>query len=193
MAGVWYRVEPFTSVGPDSRCEHCCRWGHIASKCSGYCSGPHHTSSHKCNVMGCIAKLGSNCSHTQEKCPNGRGNHIAFSSRCAKNSEATREAWERRRREPAGWTTKTAGPISGVTTTALSLRARALERGESGGSGEEMANAKEGGAEAEDITMVGSTTLRTTATPAQSAPGTGMAVGTGIEPRNNTGVTAPNV
>jgi hypothetical protein len=24
-AGVWYRVEPFMNVGPDSRCEHSCR------------------------------------------------------------------------------------------------------------------------------------------------------------------------
>ena len=29
VAGVWYRVEPFTIAGPDSRCEHCCRLGHI--------------------------------------------------------------------------------------------------------------------------------------------------------------------
>jgi len=34
-AGVWYRVEPFTSAGPDSRCVHSCGWAHIGSKCSG--------------------------------------------------------------------------------------------------------------------------------------------------------------
>jgi hypothetical protein len=55
-AGVWYRVKPFTNGGPDSRCEHCCRWGHIESMCSstpacGYCSGPHRTSDHKCDVL----------------------------------------------------------------------------------------------------------------------------------------------
>jgi hypothetical protein len=31
--GVWYRVEPSTNIGPDSRCDHCCGWGHI-EKCS---------------------------------------------------------------------------------------------------------------------------------------------------------------
>jgi hypothetical protein len=68
-AGVWYRVEPFTNADPDSRCEHSCGWGHIERKCSGkpacgYCSGPHRTSDHKCNVVGCTAKQGALCSHT---------------------------------------------------------------------------------------------------------------------------------
>jgi len=31
-AGEWSRVEPFANIGPDSRCEHCCGWGHIESK-----------------------------------------------------------------------------------------------------------------------------------------------------------------
>ena len=84
--GVWYRVEPFTNIGPDSRCKHCAGWGHIKCKCSSksvcpYCSGPHHTSNHKCNVVGCTAKQGSICGHTQEKCTNCKGSHIGFSSR----------------------------------------------------------------------------------------------------------------
>jgi hypothetical protein len=74
-AGVWYRVEAFTNVGPDSRCEHCCGWGHIENKCGskpkcGYCSGNHRTSDHKCNVVGCMAKQGSLCSNKLQKCPN---------------------------------------------------------------------------------------------------------------------------
>jgi len=102
-AGVWYWVEPFTNVGPDSGCEHCCRWGHMESKCSdkptcGYCSGPHRTCTHQCNVVGRIAKQGSLCGHTEEKCPNCKGNHVAFSSRYAKKAEATKEALEMRRR-----------------------------------------------------------------------------------------------
>jgi hypothetical protein len=100
-AGVWYRVEPFTTAGPYSRCEHCCGWGHMASKCSGkppcgYSSGPHRTSDHKCNVMGCTATLGALSGHTQEKCPNCRGYHIAFSIRCANKTEVTRAAREAR-------------------------------------------------------------------------------------------------
>jgi hypothetical protein len=94
-AGVWHPVEAFRNAGPDSRCELCCGWGHIENKCGnkskcGYCSGNHRTSDHKCNVVGCTAKQGSICGHTLEMCPNCKGNHIAFSSRCAKTSEATR-------------------------------------------------------------------------------------------------------
>ena len=51
-AGVQYWVEKFMNVGPDSRCELCCGWGHIESKYSskptcGYCLGPHWTSDDK--------------------------------------------------------------------------------------------------------------------------------------------------
>jgi len=194
-AGVWYQVEPFTDIGPDSRCENCCRWGLIERKCSGkstrgYCSGAHHPSTNRCNVVGCIAKKGSLCGHTHEKCPNCKGNHIAFSCRCAKKAEATSETRERRREDQAGWTTKTTVPTSDANRTELRLRARAPECGERGGSKEEMAYAEEGGAEAEAITMAESTTLTPMATPALSAPGTAKAVGTGI---NGMGVAAPNV
>jgi hypothetical protein len=32
-AGVWHPVEAFTNVGPDSRCELCCGWGHLENQC----------------------------------------------------------------------------------------------------------------------------------------------------------------
>jgi hypothetical protein len=196
--GVWYRVKPFMNVGPDSRSEHWCGWGHIEIECSGkraygYCSGPHRTSTHKCNVVGCSAQQGSLCGHTQEKCPNCKGNYITFSSRCAKKGEAAREAREWRRMDPAGRTSKTAGPTSGANKTALGLRARAPGGGERNGSQEEMADAEEGGAEAEDVTMVESTTATTTARPAPSATVIATAAGAGIEPENKnaTGVAPP--
>jgi hypothetical protein len=93
-AAVRYRVEIYTNEGPDSRCEPSHGWGHIENKCGskpkcGYCSGHHQTSDHKCNVVGCTAKQGSLCGHTLEKCPNCKGNHIAFSSRWVKKREAT--------------------------------------------------------------------------------------------------------
>jgi len=74
-AGVQYRVEAFTNAAPDSRCELCCRSGHIEAKRGnkpkcGYCSGNHRTGDHKCNVVGGMAKQGSLCGHTLEKCPN---------------------------------------------------------------------------------------------------------------------------
>jgi hypothetical protein len=69
----------------------------------------------------------------------------------------------------------------------------APEGGNRGRSKEEMGNAMEGGVEAEDITMVESTTPTTTATPVILAMGTGRIAETGIEPRNRTGVAALNV
>jgi len=94
VAGAWYRVETYTNMGPDSRCELCCGWGHIENKCGskpqcGYSSGHHRTSDHTCNVVGWTAKQGSLCDHTLEKCPNCNGNNIAFRRRWVKKSEAT--------------------------------------------------------------------------------------------------------
>jgi len=84
-----------------------CGWGHIENKCGskpkcGSCSGHHQTSDHKCNVVGCIAKQGSLCGHTLETCPNCKGNHIAFSSRCVKKREATEAARQSRKIGLAG-------------------------------------------------------------------------------------------
>jgi hypothetical protein len=169
-AGVWYRVETYTNAGPDSRCELCCGWGHIENKCSnkptcGYCSGHHRTGDHKCNVVGCTAKQGSLCSHTLEKCPNCKGNHIAFSNRCAKKTEAARAARQSRKIGQAGQapTGATTGVVSGTNRVALGPRPKAAAA-EGGGSEAEMADVeeKEATGEAEDVTMA--ETANTTAT-----------------------------
>jgi len=102
-AGVWYQVAPFMNIGPDTRCMHRGVWGRPESMGSGkpgcgYCSGLHRTSDPKCIVVGCTAQQGALCGHTQEKCPNCRGNLIAFSSRCTKKTEVTGAAWEKCRR-----------------------------------------------------------------------------------------------
>jgi hypothetical protein len=189
VAGVWYRVEPFTHSGPEGRGEHGCRWGHIESKCSGkpgcgYCSGPHRTSDHKCNVVGCTAKQGALCGHTQEKCPNCRGNHIAFSSRCTKKTEVTRAAREERRREPAGRTARAGGAATGTNRITLGQQAEALGGGARGQSEEEMADARveEAGEEEEDVTMGESAMAMTTAMVTITA--------TSIEPEVETGAPA---
>jgi len=101
-AGVWYQVETYPNEGPDSRFELCCGWGHIENKCGskhkcGYSSGHYWTGDNKCNVVGCTSKQGSLCGHTLEKCPNCKGIHIAFSSRCAKKREATEAARQNRK------------------------------------------------------------------------------------------------
>jgi hypothetical protein len=106
-------------------------------------------------------------------------------------AEATWEAQENSRREPAGRTTKTAGPTSGANRSALSLRGRAIEGGESGGSEDEKADAEEGGAEAEVFTMVVSTRPTTPEMPALFVTGTATAEGASIEPDTRSGVTPP--
>jgi len=143
--GVWYRVKPFMNAAPDPRCEHRRGWDHIESKCSGkrpcgYCSGLHRTSDNMCNVVGCTAKLGALCGHTQENCPNCRGNHISFSCRCAKKAEVTRVAPEERRRETAGPTMRGRGAPTGTNKIALGQRAEGLGGGGRARSEEEMAD-----------------------------------------------------
>jgi hypothetical protein len=124
-AGEWYRVEAFTNPGPDSRCELCCGWGHIPNKCSrkptcGYCSGHHRTSDHMCNVVRCTAKQGSLSGHTMEKCPNCKGNHIAFSKRCAKKTEAASAARQSRKTGLAGQASMR--EVTGANRVALGTR-----------------------------------------------------------------------
>jgi len=198
LGGVWYRVKPFTNIGPHSRCQQCCSWGNIESKhggkpVGGYCSGPHLTSDHKCNVVGCAAQPGSLCGHTQGKCPNCKGSHIAFSSIYAKETEATREARERRRKEPAGRTMQTTGPTTGANRIVLGLRTKAPEEGERRWSEEETADAEEGGIEAEDVSMAESTSPMATAKTAPTAAGKASAVVTCIELGNEAGDATSNV
>jgi len=85
VGGGGYRVETYMNAGPDSRRKLCCWWGHIKNRCGGkpkcgYCRGQHRTSDHKCNSVGFTSKQGELCGQTLEKCPNCKGNHIAFSS-----------------------------------------------------------------------------------------------------------------
>lgn len=93
--GVWYRVDTFTNKCPDSKCELSCGWGHIQNNCGskpkcGYWSSYHQTRDHKCNVVGCTTKQESLCSHVLQQSPDCKGNHIEFSSRCKKKSEAAK-------------------------------------------------------------------------------------------------------
>jgi hypothetical protein len=124
-AGVRYKVEPYTNAGPNSFCELCCRCGHIESKCShpqpkcGYCAGPHRSSKHRCNVVGCASKQGAVCSHTQEKFPNCKGNHIAFSGKCANEIEAITMARQSREVQPSGRETR---EVTGAKRVALGTR-----------------------------------------------------------------------
>jgi hypothetical protein len=103
-AGVKYDVEKFMTAGPDSFCGVCSRWGHVEAKCGALkmpacmlCAGQHLTKDHKCNVVGCKANAGQNCTHTVDKCVNCKGNHIAKANVCVKKQEAIKTAREERR------------------------------------------------------------------------------------------------
>jgi len=169
-AGVWLRVETYTNAGPDSRCELCCGRGHIENKCGskptcGYCAGHHRTNDHKCNVVGCTAKPGSLCCHRLEKCPNCRGNHIAFSNRCAKKTEAARAARQSRKIGQAGQASTNAATdvASRPSRVTLGPRPRGTAA-EGGGSEADMTDVEEDEAmwETDDFTMT--ETANTTAT-----------------------------
>jgi len=103
-AGVKYDVERFMTAGPNSFCGVCSRWGHVEAKCGSLkmpacmlCAGRHLTKDHKCNVVGCKANAGQNCTHNVDKCVNCKGNHIAKANVCVKKQEAIKIAREERR------------------------------------------------------------------------------------------------
>jgi len=103
-AGVKYDVEKFMHSGPDSICEVCSTWGHVDSKCGSLkmlacmlCVGRHLTKDHQCNVVGCKANTGQNCTHNVDKCVSCKGNHIAKANCCVKKQEAITTAREERR------------------------------------------------------------------------------------------------
>jgi hypothetical protein len=170
-AGVWYRVEAFTNAAPDSRCELCCGWGHIENKCSnkpkcGYCSGSHRTSDHKCNLVGCAVKQGSLCGHMLEKCPNCRGNNIAFGSRCAKKSEAFSMVRQSRKTGTAEWAPTNEATHMATGTNRVVLVHRPRGGGAADGRREEKADAEEEEAtrEARDVMMTEAEITTTTTT-----------------------------
>ena len=168
---VWYRVVAFTNVGPDSRCVLCCGWGHIENKRgnmpnSGYCSGNHRTSDHKCAIVGCTAKQGSLSGHTLEKCPNCKGNHIGFSSRCEKKSEATEAARRSRKTGTSGLASMSDAAHMATGTNRVVLGHRPRGGRAADGGRKEMADAKELEAtgEARDVIMTDAEIPSTTAT-----------------------------
>jgi len=83
-AGVKYDVDKFINAGQDSFCGVCSRWGHVDFEVwvvedAGLhvMCGKTFNKDHKCNVVGCKANAGQNCTHNVDKCVNCKGNHIA--------------------------------------------------------------------------------------------------------------------
>ncbi|KAA8893897.1 hypothetical protein FN846DRAFT_767942, partial [Sphaerosporella brunnea] len=87
VGGRRYEVDRYVESGPDTMCENCCGWGHLADKCTmptrcKWCAGKHHTRNHECAFMGCKAGKGNNCPHTTDRCANCKGDHTASNSVC---------------------------------------------------------------------------------------------------------------
>jgi hypothetical protein len=107
-------------------------------------------------LVGCTAMQGELCSHTLERCPNCKGNHIALSSRCARLTEAAKAAKQSRIMDLAGQppSGEAMHIATGTNREVLGPSPRGVEA--DGGSGEEeMAAVEEEEAmgEARDITM----------------------------------------
>jgi len=188
-AGVWYQVETYTNDGPDSRCELCCGWGHIETKCAsepkcGYCSGHHWTCDQKYNVVGCTAKKGSLCGHMLEKCPNCKGNHIAFGSRWVKNRDATASPRQSRKIGLAGRASTSAARNMAMGSNRVVLGSTPWGVAEGGGDEEEMADVdekEEAAGEERDVTMAETETETATRTLTDSV----TEIGTGALPTHD--------
>jgi len=145
-------------------------------KC-GYCSGNHSTNDHKCNAVGCTAMQGSLCGHTLEKCPNCKGNHIAFSSRCAKKSEVAKAGWQSRKTGTAGRAPTSEGidtdTATGMNRVVLGRRPRQGAAADGGSEEQEMAEVEEEEAagEARDVVMTETETVTTAATETETEAG----------------------
>jgi hypothetical protein len=75
IAGLPHKALPFLPSNKDTLCGKCCRWGHSTYNCNeeprcGVCSGPHKTTTHKCDKPECTASIGTKCKHQTYKCPN---------------------------------------------------------------------------------------------------------------------------
>jgi len=102
-AGVKYDEEKCVNTGLDSCCGVCSRWGPINSKCAALtmpvwmlCVGRHLTNVYMCNVVGCKANAGQNCTHNVDNCVNCKGTYIAMANCCVKKQEAIQRAKEER-------------------------------------------------------------------------------------------------
>jgi len=118
-------------------------------------------------VVGRAATQGSLCGHTLEKCPNCKRNHIGFSNRCAKETEAAKAARQSRGIRPAvhASANAAAGVASGTNRVTLGHRHKRTAK-EEGRSEAELVDVEEEEAkgEAEDIMMTESVTTAKTET-----------------------------
>ena len=131
-------------------------------------------------MVGCSAKQESLCGHTLEKCPNCKGNHIAFSSRCVKKRDATEAPRQSSKIGLTGRAPPSAALDMATGSNRVMLGPRPYRVAEGGGDEEEgMADVDEeeerAAGEAGDITMAETETETATWT----ATDTDTEIGTG--------------
>jgi len=104
VAAMKYDLEKFMNAGPDSFRGVGSRWGHVEAKCGWLkmpawmlCSGRHLTKDHQCNMVGCKANAGQNCTHNVDKCVNCKGEYIVKANCGVKKQEAIKTAREESR------------------------------------------------------------------------------------------------
>lgn len=92
-------VEKYWEAGPSSICMSCTGIGHDRLEGCGdravqyaIFAGAHKVKSHKCDVTGCMAKIGNICTHIIPKCANCRGNYQATAFKCPAKLRAQTEA-----------------------------------------------------------------------------------------------------
>lgn len=96
-------VEKYWEAGPCSICMSCAGIGHDQLGGCGnrrvqcvICAGAHKVESHKCEVIGCMAKIGKICTHVIPKCANCGGNHQATAFKCPAKLRAQTKAWKKK-------------------------------------------------------------------------------------------------
>jgi len=101
VAGNKFHALPYIPDKADTLCGVCGRWGHSEFRCQRgvatctICADSHRTEEHRCQVATC-GKVGKVCPHTEMKCPNCGGRHLAQDARCQAKRAAIEIARGRR-------------------------------------------------------------------------------------------------
>ena len=101
VAGNKFHALPYIPDKADTLCGACGRWGHSEFRCQRgvatctICADSHRTEEHRCQVATC-GKVGKVCPHTEMKCPNCGGRHLAQDARCQAKRAAIESARGRR-------------------------------------------------------------------------------------------------
>ena len=95
VAGNKFHALPYILDKADTLCGACGQWGHSEFWCQRgvatctICEDSHRTEEYRCQVAMC-GKVGKVCPHTEMKCPNCGGRHLAQNARCMQSGPPSR-------------------------------------------------------------------------------------------------------